>query len=97
MLSFSSCKKEEKQDSIKLEIFDGKRLIRTLQFKTPEESGIHKTTWNLDEKGVDRASRSIRNSSREPSGVEVKPGVYKLKMSFGELVQWMVDDACCER
>ncbi|WP_445750102.1 WD40/YVTN/BNR-like repeat-containing protein [Polaribacter sp.] len=79
-------KKEEKQDSIKLEIFDGERLIRTLKFKTPEENGIHKTTWNLDEKGVDRASRSIRNSSREPSGVDVKPGVYKLKMTFGELV-----------
>jgi hypothetical protein len=69
-----------------LEIFDGERLIRTLKLKTPEENGIHKTTWNLDEKGVDRASRSIRNSSKEPSGVDVKPGIYKLKITFGELV-----------
>ena len=69
-----------------MEIFDGERLIRTLKLKTPEENGIHKTTWNLDEKGVDRASRSIRNSSKEPSGVDVKPGIYKLKITFGELV-----------
>ena len=48
--------------------------------------GIHKTIWNLDEKGVERASRTIRNSSRESSGVTVKPGVYKLKMTFGEAV-----------
>ena len=78
--------KEEKTDSITLEIFDGERLIRTLKFKTPIENGIHKTTWNLDEKGVDRASRSIRNSSKEPSGVDVKPGIYKLKITFGELI-----------
>ena len=72
-----------KNDSIKLEIFDGVRQIRTLKFKTPKKSGIHKTTWYLDEKGVARASRTIRKSKREPSGVSVKPGVYRLKMTFG--------------
>ncbi|UAM99189.1 hypothetical protein K8354_05035 [Polaribacter litorisediminis] len=73
-------------DSIKLEIFDGERHIRTLKFKTPKENGVHKTTWYLREKGVDRASRSIRKSSREPSGVTVKPGIYQLKMTFGDAV-----------
>jgi photosystem II stability/assembly factor-like uncharacterized protein len=75
-----------KYDSIKLEIFDGERQIRTLKFKTPEESGIHKTTWYLKEKGVARASRTIKKAKNEPSGVSVKPGTYQLKMTFGNTV-----------
>ena len=75
-----------KYDSIKLEIFDGERQIRTLKFKAPKENGIHKTTWYLREKGVDRASRRIRKSTREAGGVSVKPGTYKLKMTFGNEV-----------
>ena len=59
-------KNEIRHDSIKLEIFDGSKKIRTLQFKTPKESGIHKTTWYLREKGVARASRKISKSKREP-------------------------------
>lgn len=77
--------KKIKYDSIKLEIFDGNRQIRTLKFKTPKESGVHKTTWYLREKGVDRASRRIRKSTREPGGVSVKPGIYQLKMTFGNV------------
>ena len=76
--------KKIKYDSIKLEIFDGTRQIRTLKFKTPKESGIHKTTWYLREKGVASASRKISKSKKEPSGVSVKPGIYKLKMTFGD-------------
>jgi hypothetical protein len=75
-----------KYDSIKLEIFDKNRHIRTLKFKTPKESGIHKTTWSLREKGVARASRKISTSKKEPSGVLVKPGIYRLKMTFGNEV-----------
>ena len=75
-----------KYDSIKLEIFDGTRQIRTLKMKAPKDNGIHKTTWYLREKGVARASRTIRKSKREPSGVSVKPGTYKLKMTFGDVV-----------
>jgi hypothetical protein len=75
-----------KYDSIKLAIFDGARLIRTLKFKTPKESGVHKTSWYLNEKGVARASRKISKSKREPSGVSVKPGIYQLKMTFGEAI-----------
>ena len=75
-----------KWDEIKLEIFDGTRLIRTLKQKTPKENGVHKMYWFLDEKGVARASRSLRESTREPGGIRVKPGTYKLKMSFGNLV-----------
>ncbi|MDD7914379.1 WD40/YVTN/BNR-like repeat-containing protein [Polaribacter ponticola] len=79
----SDTKTSVKYDSIKLEVFDGNRKIRTLKFKTPKENGVHKTTWYLREKGVARASRSIRKSKREPSGVTVKPGTYRLKMTFG--------------
>lgn len=79
-------KNKIKFDSIKLEIFDGTRQIRTLKFKTPKENGIHKTTWFLREKGVARASRKIRKQTREPRGVSVKPGTYRLKMTFGDAV-----------
>jgi photosystem II stability/assembly factor-like uncharacterized protein len=79
-------KNKIKYDSIKLEIFDGQRQIRTLKFKAPKENGIHKTTWYLREKGVARASRRIRKSKREPGGVTVKPGTYKLKMTFGDAI-----------
>jgi hypothetical protein len=40
----------------------------------------------LREKGVARASRSLKKSKREPSGVSVKPGNYQLKMTFGKEV-----------
>jgi photosystem II stability/assembly factor-like uncharacterized protein len=79
-------KNKIKYDSIKLAIFDGERQIRTLKFKTPKESGVHKTSWYLNEKGVARASRKISKSKREPSGVSVKPGIYQLKMTFGEAI-----------
>ena len=79
-------KKTVKYDSIKIEVFDGNRQIRTLKFKAPEENGIHKTTWYLREKGVDRPSRSLRESNREPAGISVKPGKYQLKMTFGDVV-----------
>jgi len=72
-----------KYDSIKLEIFDGTRLIRTLKRKAPKENGIHKMYWYMDEKGVDRPSRTIRKRRGESGGIGVKPGTYKLKMSFG--------------
>ena len=79
-------KNKIKYDSIQLAIFDGERQIRTLKFKTPKESGVHKTSWYLNEKGVARASRKISKSKREPRGVSVKPGIYQLKMTFGEAI-----------
>ena len=75
-----------KWDSIKLEIFEGTRLIRTLKEKAPKENGIHTMRWHLREKGIARASRKIRKSTTEPSGLSVKPGAYALKMSFGDVV-----------
>ncbi|OSY87982.1 hypothetical protein WH52_08075 [Tenacibaculum holothuriorum] len=73
-----------KYDSIKLEIFDGNRLIRTLKQKAPKENGVHKMYWFYNEKGVARPSRTIRKQRREPGGVRVKPGTYRLKITFGD-------------
>ena len=75
---------EVKYDSIKLEIFDGSRLIRTLKQKAPKENGIHRMYWYMNERGADRPSRKIRKRNFEPGGVSVKPGTYNLKMTFGD-------------
>ncbi|RKF02861.1 sortilin (neurotensin receptor 3) [Tenacibaculum lutimaris] len=75
-----------KWDSIKFEIFDGNRLIRTLKRKTPKENGIHKGVWFMDEKGVTRPSRTIRKQKNEPGGVKVKPGTYRIKTTFGDQI-----------
>ena len=77
-------KKENKKDSLTLMIYDGERLIRTLKKKVPKEKGIHRWYWNMDEKGVSRPRRKPSKSKREPSGVEVKPGTYRLVLSFGD-------------
>ena len=76
-------KKENKKDSLTLMVYDGERLIRTLKKKVPKEKGIHRWYWNMDEKGVSRPRRKPSKSKREPSGVEVKPGTYRLVLSFG--------------
>ena len=73
-----------KFDSIKLEVFEGSRLIRTLKQKAPKENGIHRMYWYMNEKGADRPSRKIRKRSFESGGVSVKPGIYNLKMHFGD-------------
>lgn len=71
-------------DSIKMTVYDGDRLIRTLKEKAPDSSGIHRLTWSLDEAGVDRPSRKTNKRNREPGGVSVKPGNYKIAISFGD-------------
>ncbi|MDF0706131.1 WD40/YVTN/BNR-like repeat-containing protein [Flagellimonas okinawensis] len=72
------------KDSIFFEFYDGDRLIRTLKQKAPKKAGFHRIYWNLDEKGPERPSRTIRKNSRERGGVTVKPGTYKVKVIYGE-------------
>ena len=68
-----------KNDSLILTIYDQKgTLIRTLNAKTPKEKGLHRMYWNLDEKGVFSPSRKTVNTKKEPSGIKVIPGTYKL-------------------
>jgi hypothetical protein len=76
--------KEIKWDSIHINIYDGERLIRSLKRKTPDSTGVHKTRWFMDEKGVDRPSRTIRKRTNEAGGVDVKPGSYKVVMKYGD-------------
>lgn len=73
-----------KWDSIHMKIYDGERLIRTLKQKAPEKSGVHKWTWYMDEAGVDRPTRSTRKRNNEPGGISVKPGSYKVVLTFGD-------------
>ena len=41
--------------------------------------------WFLDEKGVDRPSRRVRDHNYEPGGATVKPGTYKVVLNYGTL------------
>ncbi len=73
-----------KWDSLQLQLFDGDRLIRTLKQKAPKDNGIHTWKWNMDEKGVERPSKNLSKSKREPSGVQVLPGTYRAVMRYGD-------------
>jgi len=73
-----------KWDSLQLQLFDGDRLIRTLKQKAPEDSGVHKWRWYMDEKGIERPSKTLSKSKSEPSGVQVFPGTYRAVLSYGD-------------
>ena len=72
------------KDSLHLKIYDGQRLIRTLKQKAPDSTGLYEFRWYLNEKGGDRASRSMRKRSSEPGGVTVLPGTFRLELSQGD-------------
>ena len=72
------------KDSLYLKIYDGDRLIRSLKKKIPDSTGIYKWTWYMNEAGVDRPSRTIRERKNEPGGVDVKPGTYRAELSYME-------------
>lgn len=71
------------KDSIRFEVFDQDRLIRTLKIKTPKASGFHRFYWGMTEKGPQRASRKVSKNTRESSGLSVLPGSYKVRMTYG--------------
>jgi hypothetical protein len=83
-------KKEEKTkvkyDSVTLEVFNSSgKKIRTLKRLAPEDNGLNRMTWNLDEKGVRQPSRNNpRPNAPEPSGATVLAGTYKLRITFGD-------------
>lgn len=74
------------KDSIRFEVFDQDRLIRTLKIKTPKASGFHRFYWGMTEKGPQRASRKVSKNTRESSGLSVLPGSYKVRMTYGTAV-----------
>ena len=77
--------KKPKYDSLTLEVFNSKgEKIRTIKQKTPEDNGLNRTTWALNERGVRQPSREKATAgAAEPSGSQVLPGTYKLRMTFG--------------
>lgn len=73
----------EKTRRVKIEIFDDKNnLIRTLNFNAKD--GINRTFWRLDRKGVQipRWEETRQVEDFEPSGPEVLPGRYMVKISY---------------
>lgn len=74
-----------KYDSIIFEVYNSKNeLIRTIKNKAPNTNGIHRMYWNFEEKGVSRPSRKKEtNQNFEPSGVTVLPGMYTVKLYYG--------------
>ncbi|MBT8300803.1 MAG: hypothetical protein KJO63_05690, partial [Maribacter sp.] len=74
----------QKKDSVMFQFYNGDKLIRTIKKKTPEKAGFHRIYWGMDEKGPDRPSRKISKSKNERGGIDVKPGTYKIKASFGD-------------
>ncbi len=74
-----------KFDSIFFQVFNpNNQLIRTIKTKAPKENGLHKLYWYLNEKGVQRLSRKkAKKNAAEPGGVKILPGIYTLKIHFG--------------
>ncbi len=72
-------------DTLYLKIYDGDRLIRTLDTKKPKESGVYSWTWRMREKGGNYPSRNYNTRERESGGVTVLPGTYKAVLEFGDL------------
>lgn len=82
-------KKEEtkpdvKYDSLTMEIFNTKNeKIRTIKQKAPEENGVQRMSWMMTQKGVRNPSREKpRNGAIEPSGLQVLPGTYKIRLTL---------------
>ncbi len=70
-------------DSLTLLVYnDADELIRTIKRKIPEDKGINRMTWYLNEKGVNGLTRRALNNNREPGGVTVLPGTYTLKLAY---------------
>lgn len=76
-------KKSSETVKVKLEIYDEKyNLIRTLNVKAKD--GVNRTYWYLDRKGVriPRWEDVQMTEEVEPSGPEVLPGKYLVKISY---------------
>lgn len=84
-------KKDDKKDkisydSITFEFFNAaNEKIRTIKQKAPENNGVNKFSWQMNEKGSRNPSREkARANAGEPGGVTVLPGTYKVRVTFGK-------------
>ncbi|MBS1505372.1 MAG: hypothetical protein JSS79_01890 [Bacteroidetes bacterium] len=78
-------KPKQKYDSLTLEVFNAKgEKIRTIKRKAPDDNGVNRMTWSMNEKGARNPSREkTKAGAAEPGGPQVLPGVYKLRLTFG--------------
>lgn len=79
-----------KYDSVKLDIFNASgTLVNTIRQKAPEENGLYRMSWMLNEKGERQPSRERPREGMGGGGfggfggTTVLPGTYKLRISFG--------------
>jgi len=76
-------------DSLVFTVYNGDKLIRTLKQKTPEKSGLHRMYWRMDEAGERGPSRrKLKADAPEASGISVLPGKYKIKMQYGDQIDY---------
>lgn len=77
-----------KYDSVKLEVVNAAgKVINTIRQKAPDNMGVNRMTWNLNEQGERQPARE-RNPGPGRGfggfgGTVVLPGSYKLRLTFG--------------
>ncbi len=79
-----------KYDSVKLQVYNDKGvLINTLRQKAPDENGVYRMSWMMNEKGDRQPAREQRGGGGGGGfggfgGTSVLPGTYKLRLLFGD-------------
>ncbi len=77
-----------KYDSVKLEVLNATgKVINTIRLKTPDNMGVNRMVWNLNEQNERQPARE-RNPAQGRGfggfgGTAVLPGTYKLRLTFG--------------
>ena len=75
---------KKSKDSLFLKIYDGEKLVRTLQEEIPENDGIYHWRWYMDAKGGSWIRRNPRESKQESGGGYLSPGQYDVVLSLGQ-------------
>jgi photosystem II stability/assembly factor-like uncharacterized protein len=81
-----------KYDSVKLEIFNASGdLVNTIRQKAPENNGVYRMTWMLNERAGRQPSRERPRGGQGGGGgfggfggTPVLAGTYKLRLTFGD-------------
>ncbi|MDH5610063.1 MAG: hypothetical protein OEY56_11350, partial [Cyclobacteriaceae bacterium] len=78
--------KKVNYDTVMLEVLTSSGdIIRTIRQKAPDKSGIYRMEWGMDEKGVNRITRTGQNKpGNESGGVNVLPGTYNIRITYGD-------------
>jgi photosystem II stability/assembly factor-like uncharacterized protein len=75
--------KGSKKGEVKILCIDDQGdTLRTFSRKL--KPGFNRVSWNPDTKGIDYPSRQDRKEKREPGGMPILPGEYKMVFEYGE-------------